>query len=192
MNKNDLIAQLSSQKVKDYTFTIIFFVVFSFFLIFAIRPNLMAVVTLREEIDQLKALDQQYEQNISKIIDLQSIIEQNRENFVYLSDALPTNPQVNKVIEDIRKSASDSSMPLDKISVSNVSLKADASRNKTKQFIVSIETGTDFVSAKNFIDQLLNQRRLKTIKNLSMIKQESESSGSATLKITLDIEGYYL
>ncbi len=192
MNKNDLISQLATQKVKDYTFTIVFFLVFSFFILFAIRPNLVAVVTLREEIDQLKTLNQQYENNISRIIELQSVIEQNRENFAYLTEALPGNPQVNKVIDDIKKSASDSALPVDKISVNDVSLKASINRNKTKQFTVNIETDSDFLSAKQFIDKLFSQRRLKTIKNLSMIKQDSEGSGSAKLKISIDIDGYYL
>lgn len=192
MNKKDIINQLASQKVKDYTFTIVFFLIFSFFIMFAIRPNLMAVITLREEINQLRALNQQYEENISKIIDLQTVIEQNRENFIFLSEALPETPQVNKVIDDIKKSASDAALPIDKISVNDVSLKADKNRNKTKMFTVNIETISNFDNAKQFIDNLFNQRRLKTIKKLSMIKQESESSESARLKITLDIDGYYL
>ena len=192
MDKNELLDKLVNKKVKDYTFTIAFFIVFSFFIVFAIRPNLSSVVTLNEQLTQLNTLDQQYESTITKIINLQTLIEQNRENFYLLDDALPSTPQVNKVIDDIKRNASESGMAIDKMEVQEISLKEDASKNKMKTLSVLMESSASFENIKQFIDTLIKQRRLKNIQSLNLIKESSESSESSKLKIKLEIGGFYL
>lgn len=192
MNKNDLLDKLANKKIKEYGFTIAFFLIFSFFIVFAIRPNLSSVISLNEQLTQLHGLDVQYEDSITKIINLQSLIEQNRENFYLLDQSLPSNPQVNKVIDDIKKNASDSGIQIDKIVVDEVNLKEDASKNKMKTFSVHMETASKFENIKQFIDNLFAQRRLKSIQNLTLERDAMSGSESATLKIKLEIGGYYL
>ena len=191
MNKSDILSKLLHKRVKDYGFTIVFFFIFSFFLVFAIRPNLLAVVTLQEQLDQLGSLNQRYEDEITKIVHLQSLIEENRDNFPLLEDSLPSTPQVNKVIDDISRNASDSGLIISKIEVHDISLKEDKQKNKIKSFAVNIETNTDFEHANRFIDTLFNQRRLKSIKDLSMIKEEIGTE-SSVLKMQLQIDALYL
>jgi len=192
MNKNDLLETFRNEKVKEYGFTITFFLIFSFFVIFAIRPNLSSVISLHEQITQLQGLDSQYEDSITKIINLQSVIEQNRDNFYLLDDGLPSAPQVNKVIDDINTNASASGLVIDKIIVEQVSLKEDTSKNKMKEFTVNLETSSDFENIKNFINILLAQRRLKAVENFTLERDESVASGAAPLKVKLQIGGYYL
>ncbi len=192
MNKNELLDKIINKKVKDYSFTIAFFFIFSFFIIFAIKPNLNSVVTLSEQLNQLKVLDRQYEDTISKIINLQTLIVQNRDNFYLLDDALPSTPQVNKVIDDIKKDASDSGLILEKMEVQEISLKEDESKNKMKTLSVLLESTASFDNVKVFIDTLMSQRRLKNIKSLNLIKDISEGTESSTLKIKLEVGGFYL
>jgi len=54
MDKKKIIALLGERKVQDYTFNALFFLIFSFFLIFAIRPNVVTVFTLQQEFQELK------------------------------------------------------------------------------------------------------------------------------------------
>ena len=61
-----------------------------------------------------------------------------------------------------------------------------------KGFTLSLETNSNFVEVKSFIDQFMNQRRLKMVRNLSIIKDTKDGTGSASLKIKMDISGYYL
>lgn len=192
MNKNELVEQLLNKKVKQYGFTIAFFLIFSFFIIFAIRPNLTSVISLNEQLNQLRGLDVHYEDSITKIINLQTFIEQNREDFYLLDQALPSTPQVNKVIDDIKNNASDSGVQIDKIVVDEVSLKEDSSKNKMKILKVNMETSSKFENIKQFIDNLFRQRRLKSIQNLVLERDSLSGSESATLRIKLEIGGYYL
>jgi Tfp pilus assembly protein PilO len=192
MNKNDLLENLRNQKVKEYGFTISFFLIFSFFVVFAIRPNLTSVISLNEQLTQLRGLDVQYENSITKIITLQSLIEQNRENFYLLDESLPSTPQVNKVIDDIKKNASESGLVIDKIVVDEVSLKGDTGKKKMRSFSVDLETTSEFENIKKFVSNLFLQRRLKSIQDLTLERDITVSSGSAPLKIKLEIGGYYL
>ncbi len=192
MNKNDLLENLRNQKVKEYGFTISFFLIFSFFVVFAIRPNLTSVISLNEQLTQLRGLDVQYENSITKIITLQSLIEQNRENFYLLDESLPSTPQVNKVIDDIKKNASESGLVIDKIVVDEVSLKGDTGKKKMRSFSVDLETTSEFENIKKFVSNLFLQRRLKSIQDLTLERDVAVSSGSAPLKIKLEIGGYYL
>ncbi len=192
MNRNAIIEKLTSKRVKDYSFTIIFFIVFSFFIIFAIRPNLTTVFSLQKQLKELRVLDTNYENVIVHIVDLQSMLETNRDNMYLLDEALPASPQVNKVIDDLKKSASESGVLIRKIDVGEVNLKEDEKKKDIKAFTLSMETNSDFTEVKTFIDQFMNQRRLKMVRNLSIIKDTKDGTGSASLKIKMDISGYYL
>lgn len=192
MNRNAIIEKLTSKRVKDYSFTIIFFIVFSFFIIFAIRPNLTTVFSLQKQLKELRVLDASYEDVIIHIVDLQSLLETNRDNMYLLDEALPASPQVNKVIDDLKKSASEAGVLIRKIDVGEVNLKEDEKKKDIKAFTLSMETNSDFTEVKTFIDQFMNQRRLKMVRNLSIIKDTKDGTGSASLKIKMDISGYYL
>jgi Tfp pilus assembly protein PilO len=192
MNRNAIIEKLTSKRVKDYSFTIIFFIVFSFFIIFAIRPNLTTVFSLQKQLKELRALDASYENVIIHIVDLQSLLETNRDNMYLLDEALPGSPQVNKVIDDLKRSASESGVPIRKIDIGEVNLKEDEKKKDIKGFTLSLETNSNFVEVKSFIDLFMNQRRLKMVRNLSIIKDTKDGTGSASLKIKMDISGYYL
>lgn len=192
MNGHTTVKKLINQKAKDYTFTIVFFIVFSFFAFFVIRPNLTTVFGLQKELNELKRLDGKYEKAITDIISIQSVLEKNRDLFPLLDQAVPAIPQVNQVIDDINKIASASNMPMRKVAINQVVLKEGKSSSTLKQYQIEIEASSDFVTANKFIDKILQQRRLKSMKELTIGKENKESSQSSTLNIKFDIEGYYL
>jgi len=55
-----------------------------------------------------------------------------------------------------------------------------------------METTAEFAAAHSFIEKITQQKRIKTIKNLKILKGENSSTDSAHLKIMMEIEGYYL
>lgn len=191
-----LIEKLKNKKVKDYSFTIIFFVTFSFFVLFVIRPNLVSVFSLQRDLEDLKLLDKQYGSAVASIVSIQSSLEKNRDLFPLLDQALPSSPKVHQVIEDINKVASESGFMVDRVDIYKVSLKEDEITNVAQNYLVSLETTSSFEDVNEFIALLLQQRRLKMIKNLSIAKDTAEnmlniSSDSSKLKIQLQIKGYY-
>lgn len=192
INRSELLNKLASRRIKDYSFTILFFFIFSFFLMFAIRPNLVTVFTLQKQLSDLQELDRNYENVILNIVNLQTLLEQNRDNFYLLDQSLPVNPQVNKIIDDLNKSASESGIRVKKIDMGEVNLKQDVRRKEMRSFTVNIETDSGFDNVNEFINSFLQQRRLKMLKNLSIIKENKDGTTSAKLKIKLEVEGYFL
>ncbi|NTU46576.1 type 4a pilus biogenesis protein PilO [Candidatus Roizmanbacteria bacterium] len=183
-------------KIKDYSFVIGFFLVFSFFIVFAIRPNIATVITLNKQLETLKKTDSAYENIILHIVDLQTVLEKNRDDFILLDQALPSRPQVNKVVDDVKNSATASGILIKRLDISEVSLKEDSNKKNVKSYAVNIETNSNYEQSKSFIDMLLKQRRLKSINTISIQRgDETEtqvSSKSGALIMKLEISGYYL
>lgn len=187
-----LLNKIFTKKTKDYTFMIVFFLIFSFFVLFVIRPNLTTVFNLQRERDQLTQLDQDYERAIFNIVSIQSSLERNRESFPLLNDAVPSAAQVNRVIDDITKIASSSSFDIKKIDINQISLKESTDKNEAHSYQVFLESAADFNTTRRFINDLLKQRRLKTLKTLNLEQDNKESTQSSFLRIKLEIEGHYL
>ncbi len=188
--KNELAQKITAKRIKDYTYVVVFFLIFSFFIVFAIRPNLETAFSLQKQLAELNKLNDNYEQAIIHIINVQTVFEKYRKEIPLLSEALPSNPQVNKVVDDLHGAASSSGLLLKLVDINEVNLK-EIEEKKLRQFKVSLQTESDFDTVKKFFTELINQRRLKTIDNL-IITQQGESSSSGQLKIEFDLAGYYL
>ncbi|QQG44726.1 MAG: type 4a pilus biogenesis protein PilO [Candidatus Roizmanbacteria bacterium] len=192
MAHTNIVNKLFTKKTKDYSFTIVFFIIFSFFTFFVIKPNLTIVFSLQKDLGELKKVDSEYERAIIGILSVQSALEKNRESFPLLNFALPATPLVNQVIDDVKKAASDSGLILGKADINQVSLKESKPNSKNKFYSINISTTSDFKSVEKFINTVIQQRRLKAVKNLSITKDEKESTNSSSLQIKLEIEGSYL
>ena len=162
MDKQSAIKKLFDKKTKDYTYTITFFVIFSFFVFAVIRPNLITV------------------------------FEINRDNMYLLDEAISTQPEVNKVLFDVNISSDGGKLRSEKVTVSDINLKDKGSANKLKSFMLNMSLFGSFEDAMDFIKKIYAQRRLKLIPQMELGRPLDESTGSAELKIRLEIEGYYL
>lgn len=185
--------KIFTKKTTDYTFTILFFLIFSMFIFFAIKPSLTTAASLkREEID-LKAIDSKYEKNIINIASVQSLMEEHREQLPLLTDAISNHPQVNKMIDDITKAGEQTSFVIKKASIGEVNL-LDTKNKKLLTLHLTIEGASDFDTLMKFIQSLSNQRRLKTIEKMVVTggQEDQQASSSSQLRVVMDIEAYYL
>lgn len=190
MSKIKISKDIFSKKITDYTFFVLFFLIFSFFIVFAIRPSLSSIFTLKKEESELKKIDSLYEEKILNIALIQQHLENNRDNLDLLNQAIPNYPQINKMIEDIKEAADINSFQIKKADVSDVNLFA-ANKNNLETVKITVEGISNFDNFLKFITYLMNQRRLKTIEKIIITKDE-ESTTSSQLKVNFDIEGYYL
>lgn len=191
MSKKNIINKLITEKTKNYTYAIAFFLVFSFFVYFVIRPNLLSVFVSNSKIDELKKIDNLYENQINKVIDLQSTLETNRDDFRLLREAVSENPQVNKVLSDISLSAEKNKLSINKITIGDINLR-DSSKQKLYEVSVNLDLRGNFDSLMMFVRELNNQRRLKLIRRMSILKENEKATESAELKISMEVDGYYL
>ncbi|MFN4212604.1 MAG: type 4a pilus biogenesis protein PilO [Microgenomates group bacterium] len=190
MMQTKIFKNIFSKKTTDYTFAVLFFLIFSIFIIFAIKPSLTTVFSLKKEESDLKRIDALYEDKIVNIASIQSQIEENREDLPLLDQALPSYPQVTKMIDDVKTIAEESSIMIKKADVSNVNLFA-ANKKNLEKVKITVEGVGSFEDILKLTSNLFNQRRLKTIKKM-IISSDMESTTAAQLKVTLEIEGYYL
>lgn len=192
MNKAVIKRKLLVKKATDYSYTILFFISFAFFTFFVIRPNILTILSLQEESGRLHILDIGYENVIKKIVDIQTFLEENRTDLPLLDEALPDVPQINKLVNDSQFSASDSGMVLNTMSINKVDLRDSGKKKDRKKVSVTIEGVANFLQSKSFITQVMNDRRLKTIRKITFDIDSKQSSESGNLRLVLEVEGYYL
>jgi len=112
-----------------------------------------------------------------------------RNDLPLLSQSISEHPEVNKIIEDIKKIADKNSLTIIKASIVDINL------SKTNQELQDVklvmEVGVSFENLTKFMNDLFAQRRLKLIDDV-VINRDKESSGSGELKVVLKIDGFYL
>ena len=178
-----------TKKTRDYTFVVLFLIIFSIFILAAIKPSLTTAASLKKEEEDLLKIDNLYESKISNITLIQSQVEENRDDIYLLDQAVSQYPEVNKMVDDVKKIAENDKFDITKASIADVNL---YQVNKTLQKIsLVIEGKTDFDSLMLFVDDLFLQRRLKTIPAMEITKDNQASEG-AKLRVVLTVEGFYL
>ena len=181
--------KIFTKKAQDYSFSILFFLIFSIFIVFAIRPSLTTAFSLTKEGNDLKVLDNQYELQIGNIINLQSTIEENRDKLYLVDESISDSPQVNKIIADIKKAGDSNSIIISSLSIGEVNL-TELDNKSLQTLKISLEGFGNYENLMAFIKTLFNKRRLETIEKMQIIKEEEDIS-SEVLKIKMDIQGYY-
>lgn len=214
MDTKKIVQLLQNKKTQNYTFNTIFFIIFSIFVVFAIRPNITTAFTLRKELQNLKLENRQLDAQILKIVELQSVAEAYRNELSLLEEALPSSPQVAKVIDDVRNSASGSAMLIDSIRAEEILLQDDGSiapeneqentetvidtslANGTplQTFVVHMQVESTEDGIRTFLTSLLGQRRVKTLYSVEIVSVNEEASQiyEDSYTVTFVINGYYL
>jgi Tfp pilus assembly protein PilO len=194
MDRKKIMLALSQEKVQKPTFTIIFFLLFSFFVYFAIRPNLVTAFSLQKELQDVRLKNKEYEEQILQIVNYQTAVEQYRDDFPLLDEAIPLSPGVVKVVDDIRKSASEAGILLETLSVDDSFEYKNEETPKTEElvsFSLSTTSEIQIDQLQQFINNLLDQRRIKTIESVDISSKELDEQGTV-FSITINIMAYYL
>jgi len=189
MDRIKLSKELFTKKAKDYTYAVLFFVIFSMFIFFAIRPSLTTATSLKKEEADLKKVDSIYESRIMEITTIQTQVEDNRDQLFLLDQAISEHPEVNKMVADVKAIADKNNIIIKKANIADVNLLQTKKTLDTVRLVV--EGKVSFKDLSQFFADLMAQRRLKLIDKV-LISHDIESSGSSQLKVTMTIDGFYL
>jgi len=236
MNKEKLLELLKDKKIQNYSYHIFFFLAFSFFIIFAIQPNLSTAFRLQKELQDLRLQNKKSEEVILQIVNYQSLMEEYRDSLSVLDEAVPSTPELAKVVDEISKTASDSGLIVKSLTIESIDLKGNSGSDpgsnmggtienigedvanaidveaitgdgmsensagagneagsSSKQpdllsFTITIEGTASISQITQFLNQLIEQRRLKTYDSISL----STDSSNEDMVINLLIRTYYL
>lgn len=183
--------QLFNQKARDYTNLTFFFLIFSIFAFFVIRPSLTTAFSLQVTEETLRETETQYEEVVARIPAIQSALEEIRPDKDLLVQVLPPTPNLNGVLQDIRQSGSASGMLITRMTVNDVNL-IGSSAAALKKVTIEVEADSTYNQFIAFQRAIHRQKRLKTITEFEMIKENIQASDSGSLSIKMQIEGYYL
>ncbi len=198
MNQFDskkIIALLQQKRIQNYSFAIVFFVIFTFFVIFAIRPNIITAFSLQRELQELRLKDKLYEQQIIKISNYQSLLEGYRDSLPYLDQALPASPYVGASIEVLEKVASESGFQVSNIEVQRVQFQEKEKKEGVKTFRVVVSAQTKFEHVQTFMSKLAEYRRLKNIERIDLSREQfigGDSNNMNNYRVDVTITSDYL
>lgn len=208
--KQEFTQALKSKNVQDYSYAIMFFLVASFFAFAVIRPVLGIAVSIRREGEDLKRVNETYEKNITRVLELQSEIENVRSKRYLLDEALPAQPQIQDVIEDIQQAGSDAQVEILSVEIDPLTLKSapgakikkttakktnQKSKTQAQTIGASIDVATSFDGVNALLQAIVNQRRVKRINavRVTLVKgKKTDDPSVVKLNVTIELEGYYL
>jgi Tfp pilus assembly protein PilO len=192
--------QLKQRKVQDFSYAILFLLVSSFFAYFVIRPVLSIAVALHKEGEDLARINKVYEENISKVLQLQAELELVRPKVHLLNTALPDSPKVDVLIQDIRKVAAAENITIDNVSIEGLQIKSEKKTELKpgELYGVKIDVGIagSYDDTVRFVNALAQQRRIKTIQSIDIVSSKdvkaSSSAIPAFVKLKMNVQAYYL
>lgn len=184
------IQSIKSQDVKDYSYAILFFVISAFFAFAIIKPVLSVAISLQKEADELKTINETYEKNISKILELQSDLESIREKKYLLEKALPNKPHLQEVINDIQQAARDEKILIQILGIQGTNLKNSQNIHGLITISMQLNIKGNFTQVNRFIHNVSGQKRIKKIISVKMI-QDKIVDGDDNLNLSMIMEVYY-
>ena len=156
---------------------------------------LSIAVALQKEAEELKVINETYERNISNVLKIQSDLESIRSRKYILGESLPVKPNLNVIIQDIRRSAAEEGITVLSLSVAGIELKGEVNEPGIQPQIIEakIDIQADYNQLNRFIHNIVNQRRIKTISSLKIDRGKViGGEQEVKLKLIMNIETYYL
>ncbi|GIW63156.1 MAG: hypothetical protein KatS3mg091_849 [Patescibacteria group bacterium] len=189
----DLSLELIAKKLKEsfkkeqnqnYAYLSAFFIVFSFFVLFIIRPTLTIAFELRDKRDSLLKEAARLNLIINNITNINIQSEKYRDDFDLLDQAVPDKMNVFSVFNQINEVFKKHNIKIVSAEASNIVLVGSDNENSKETTEDSSLREITFVyqltgSFANFlqaIEELRTQRRIKDIANFTITKEYEEDS----------------
>lgn len=185
-----IVLDVNTERNRVYTSIALFLIVISVFIVFAIRPVLVIAFELVQKERELVDKNRQYEEVIGEITTIQTALQQVEGQLHVLDEAVPERPNINTMINDIQRTATSNNITVHKISAGDIDL--IKSKSNAHQYVIDLQSSGDFENIYAFQKALYNQRRLKGIQKIDILKNEQTATDAAALRFAIEIVGHYL
>lgn len=161
-----------------------------FFALFAIRPTVLTMSDLINELEEKEKLSEKFRQKIATLSTLQAQYQQIRNDAVILLDeAFPNDPELTRVLKSLEKLASENQLIIDTIQVAEIPT-AEASNSATlSSYPLSITVYGEYENIRSFSEGILNLRRMLTIDSITF--QTEEDRNTRKLSATIAVNAQY-
>ena len=201
MERESLIQKIYNPRFVDYGYAIAFFIIFSFFVVGIVWPNISTVFELRQKYIDLQAINDKYTKTISDLTKLQLILASRQEDLSLLTEAVPSQVYVSKIIDDLTAVSDAPTMSLPKFEVGTsdkakqVAVKATpgqpaAPKPSVQTYKVRVQVSGSYDHVREAYEKIYHQRRLKTISAFAL-SADSRATGSGEFVADIDTESYY-
>lgn len=197
MDKDQLVRQIMA-KGKDYsqqTYLAGFFLAFIILIVLIIRPSINDYVIRQKQLEETKLMVEENQKVIVNLTKLQSVLEAHRSDFDLLNRAVPNGTGLYQLAKDVERSilpyTPTKSYTFAGYTYPGVKAVSNSRSNEPKSYAISSSVQGTYPALLNLLQDISDQSRIKTIKSI-MLSRSTESSSSANLNMTLDIEAYHL
>jgi len=197
---------LQKPKNRVYTATVLSFLTVSLFIWYAIRPTIQTILSLRREIRDSTAVNEQMEEKIGSLVEAQSTYQEIVPRLGLLREGVPETPDMVELMVQLRNLANTVDATVSGANFSSIPLTVEKQRpanpgsttpqakdqlSNTTTFLTLTIQGT-FDQVREFIDGVYSLRRIVTIIDLSLIPQGIDASGKTggSLTMTLKLNTY--
>ncbi|OGG14941.1 hypothetical protein A2875_03190 [Candidatus Gottesmanbacteria bacterium RIFCSPHIGHO2_01_FULL_46_14] len=184
-----------------YTTIAFTFLSISLFAWYAIRPTLQTILYLRREIKDKTEVNQKMEEKITALIEAQNNLTQIEPNLPLLSQALPSTPDIIRIMSQLNAlagvtQASISAVRVSDVSVTGATVSASVAQKPGTPYELSFGmtlTGT-FEQLQAFLNGMIDMRRIITVEKINFSPSSSGRNESANgpLQLTMKLRAYYL
>ncbi len=203
---------LAKPRAQNYTAVIFSFLVISLFGLYAIRPTIQTILTLKREIQDKTEISQKMEEKIAALIEAQAAYSEVEGSLPLINQALPDSAEAIPLIIQLRNLANITGVELVAAQLPAVPLLGKEATPAAKSKIPTAANGKEqaldfsigitgpYTSIQAFLAGIQEMRRIVTIKSLGVASDRTvpqQASGSAVtigqqLQLTLKLTSYYL
>lgn len=159
------------------------FILITFFLVFALRPTIITISTLKGDIESKKILKEELRNKINKVIIAQDLFSQVQERYQVVNSSLPDKPNYYESSAIIQQIGQKYGIPAD-----SMAFNLDAGEVKEDSGIqaynVSVGVNGPFTNALSFATEILKNRRTDYISALNFIDSTATNNNSASPSAT--------
>lgn len=185
---------LQKPKNRVYTTTVLSFLTVSLFIWYAIRPTIQTILSLRREIRDSTAVNEQMETKIGALVEAQATYQQIVPRLGLIKEAVPETPEMIELMVQLRNLANSVDATVSGATLATVPLtvekgkaatpppatttpatSANSAQNpSTLSTPLTVTVEGTYESIKAFIQGIYALRRIVTITDLTLIPRVSE------------------
>lgn len=174
---------LKKEEFKAYTMAVLSFFALSFFTLFAIKPTLSTLFSLRRQIADASQVDKKLEEKINLLLQGQEEYQKNEESLFLVDEALPKEPQFISLVRKIEKIAEEEEVVISSLQVEGFDfLKNDKGEENPEGFRFSLSLFSSYNQVESFLKELMNLRRIITLESLEISERPEEEQANLDLR----------